>query len=167
MRSERLVTGMVMATFLMAILLVGCGGESGSLKSAVSEATREADIAAIKAMSDARAEAFRQGDSRAIASHFTEDGVLMAPGAPAGRGRDAVQAYYQAIFDEYEAGLESRYDAVDVSGDVAYGQGFAKVTLRPRAGGAQVESTAKYINILRRASDGSWKTTHDIWNANE
>jgi ketosteroid isomerase-like protein len=28
-------------------------------------------------------------------------------------------------------------------------------------------STAKYLNILKKQADGSWKTTHDIWNSNE
>jgi ketosteroid isomerase-like protein len=28
-------------------------------------------------------------------------------------------------------------------------------------------STAKYLNILEKQSDGTWKTTHDIWNGNE
>ena len=28
-------------------------------------------------------------------------------------------------------------------------------------------STSKYLNILERQADGTWKTTHDIWNANE
>lgn len=130
-------------------------------------ATRAADIAAIKAMSDARAEAFRKGKAEDIAIHFTEDGVLMAPGAKATKGRAAVRAYYQKIFDEYDADLVSGYETVDVDANLAYGQGFAKVTLRPRAGGPRTESTAKYINILKRQPDGTWKTTHDIWNANE
>ncbi len=91
----------------------------------------------------------------------------MAPGAPFQTGRAAVQAYYQQIFDEFETDLESGYVAVEVDGDLAYGQGFARVTVHPRSGGPAAVSTAKYINILKRQTDGTWKTTHDIWNANE
>jgi uncharacterized protein (TIGR02246 family) len=125
------------------------------------------DEAAIRALSDARAEAFRQGDASAIAARFTQDGLLMAPGAPAAQGRDAVRAYYQKLFDQFELGLESGYDEVSVSGNLAFGRGFAKVTARPKAGGPTSISTAKYLNILRRQPDGSWLTTHDIWNPNE
>jgi uncharacterized protein (TIGR02246 family) len=145
---------------LLALWLSGCSTNPTRRSS-------EMDVASIRAVSDARAEAFRQGDSAGIAVHFTEDGLLMAPGSPAQRGRDAVRAYYQSIFDAYEAGLESGYDEVEVSGDLAVGRGFAKVTLKPRAGGETVVSTAKYLNVLRRQPDGSWKTTHDIWNGNE
>ncbi|MCL4793220.1 MAG: SgcJ/EcaC family oxidoreductase [Bryobacteraceae bacterium] len=125
------------------------------------------DVAAIQAVSDARAEAFRRGDAAAIAARFTNDGLLMAPGVPAARGREAVRAYYQKLFDEFEADLESGYDEVEVSGDLAFGRGFAKVTVRPRHGGEAQSSTAKYINILRRQPNGEWLTTHDIWNGNE
>ena len=142
----------------LSLLSVGCGG------AAVDTAAR--DKAAIAAMSDARAKAFAAGDAAGIGRHFTEDACLMAPGVPTRRGRAAVQAYYQAIFDEYRTGLTSGYDEVKVSGDLAYGRGFATVTLVPKVGGVPQTSTAKYINILQRQPDGTWKTTHDIWNAN-
>ena len=125
------------------------------------------EIGTIEEMSAARAEAFRQGDAAAIAAYFTEDGVLMAPGVPATAGRAAVEAYYQQIFNEFEAGLESHYVDVQISGNLAYGQGFARVILVPHEGGETIISTAKYINILKRQPDGTWLTSHDIWNGNE
>jgi uncharacterized protein (TIGR02246 family) len=145
---------------LLAGILCGCGGDSRRAETA-------GDVAAIRAVSDARAEAFRRGDAAGIAIHFTDDGLLMAPGSPAQRGREAVRAYYQSLFDAYEAGLESGYEEVEVSGDLAVGRGFAKVTLRPRTGGPTTVSTAKYLNVLRRQPNGGWLTTHDIWNGNE
>jgi uncharacterized protein (TIGR02246 family) len=140
-------------------LFVGCGTQVRT--------NDPSDIAAIKAMSAARAKAFNERNAGAIAIHFTEDGLLMAPGAPLTSGREAVERYYQAIFDQYVTGLESGYEDVSVSGDLAYGRGFAKVMLIANDGRDTVHSTAKYINILRRQPDGSWLTTHDIWNADE
>lgn len=125
------------------------------------------DISAIKAMSAARAKAFNEGNAAKIAIHFTENGVLMAPGAEATFGREAVESYYRSIFDQYVTVLESGYEEVKVSGDIAFGRGFAKVKLTPHGGGDTLVSTAKYINILERQPDGAWLTTHDIWNANE
>lgn len=125
------------------------------------------DIEAIKQMSSDRADAFNRGDSEGIAIHFSETGLLMAPGAPVAQGRSAVAHYYQQIFDQYETLLESGYNEVEVSGDLAFGRGTAYVTLIPRDGGDPVSSTSKYINILQKQSDGTWLTTHDIWNENE
>ncbi len=124
-------------------------------------------MAAIKAMSSDRAAAFVRGDAAGIAKHFIDNAVLMPPDSPTLTGQKAVQAYYQAIFDANKTQLDSRYDEVKVDGDLAYGRGFAEVTVTPKSGGTAVRSTAKYLNILQRQPDGTWKTTHDIWNANE
>lgn len=70
-----------------------------------------------------------------------------------------MRKYYQNIFDQYKAFLESCYKEVKVSGHLGYGVGIAKVKLVPGAGGDTLVSTAKYINILQRQSDGSWSTT--------
>ena len=56
------------------------------------------DIEAIHQMSSERADAFNLGDSEGIAIHFTETGLLMAPGSPVAQGRSAVADYYQHIF---------------------------------------------------------------------
>lgn len=144
---------------LICLLLVSCKNDN--------KPGTEDEKELIRSISNARAKAFNEGNASAIAVHFTEDALLMAPGKPALKGRQAVQDYYQSLFDEYDPQLESRYEEVEVSGDLAYGRGFAKVTLVPKNGGAALVSTAKYLNILKRQVDGSWKTTHDIWNGNE
>ena len=147
------------AVLCLAVFTGGCGGAAVD--------TTTSDTAAITAMSNARARAFAEGDAAGIALHFTDDAYLMAPDTPTLQGRTAVEAYYQSIFDQYLTGLESRYDEVEVSGTLAYGRGFATVTLTPRAGGTSLTTTAKYLNILKKQPDGTWKTTHDIWNGNE
>jgi uncharacterized protein (TIGR02246 family) len=127
----------------------------------------ENDKEMITAISAQRAKAFREGNAAGIAVHFADSCVLMAPGKPVSKGTMAVKEYYQSIFNEYLADLESRYEEVEVSGNLAYGRGEAKVTLIPRNGGDTLISTAKYLNILKKQADGVWKTTHDIWNGNE
>jgi uncharacterized protein (TIGR02246 family) len=125
------------------------------------------DISEIKALSATRAKAFNEENADEIAKAFTESGILMAPDMTSTAGREAVREYYQRIFDQYSTSLESGYEEVRVSGNLAYGVGYARVKLVPHNGGDTLVSTAKYINILERQDDGSWLTTHDIWNANE
>lgn len=125
------------------------------------------DIRAIEEVSVERADAFNHGNAVGIAIYFTEDGVLMAPGMPATTGRNALKAYYQQIFDQYETELLSYFEEVQVSGDLAFGRGVAEVTLIPLDGGEVVTSVSKYVNILQRQANGSWLTTHDIWNDNQ
>jgi uncharacterized protein (TIGR02246 family) len=97
--------------------------------------TTESDVRQIEAVSNARAEAFNSSDAQTIASYFTEDCVLMAPNKPATKGREQVRAYYQSIFDAFSPELKSGYDEVSVSGDLAYGRGFATVKLTPKTRG--------------------------------
>ncbi|MFP4096845.1 MAG: YybH family protein [Cyclobacteriaceae bacterium] len=156
-----LISSINIKALICCLLLFACNAP------AVRETDQAQDIAAITAMSEARARAFNEGDAKSIAIHFTEDAILMAPGAPARTGQEAVAAYYQSVFDTYIPSLESHYEEVKVAGDLAYGRGEATVILRPREGGAENRSTSKYLNILQRQADGSWKTTHDVWNANE
>ncbi len=125
-----------------------------------------ADVQAITEMSNARAKAFNEGDAKEIARYFSDDAYLMAPDGATKRGPEAVAAYYQSIFDEYETELESGYEEVKVDGDLAYGRGFAKVTLHPKDGGETIHGESKYLNILEKQADGTWITTHDIWNDN-
>lgn len=146
---------------LAGICIPGQGCDKGN------GASTENEKKLITEMSKARAKAFNEGDAAAIAIHFTDDAYLMAPGKPAAKGRAAVQAYYESIFAEYTTQLESHYEQVEVSGNLGYGRGFARVTLVPRKGGAPLVSTAKYLNILEKQPGGQWKTTHDIWNGNE
>lgn len=152
------VVGVLLRTICGLVLIGGC--QSASPPSSAE------DVREIEAVSAAREAAFNEGDATSIATYFTEDAVLMAPGQPADTGRAAVVEYYQSIFDRYDPELSSHYVHVEVFGRHAYGRGVAKVTLRPTDGGPAVTSTSKYINILEKQADGTWKTTHDIWNAN-
>ena len=146
------------AVLCICAFLSGCNMHTGP--------STENEKKLIAEVSEARAKAFNEENAAAIAMHFTEDALLMAPGNPAARGRAAVQAYYKSIFEDYTTQLESHYEEVEVSGNLAYGRGFAKVTLVPKKGGAPLVSTAKYLNILKKQPDGVWRTTHDIWNGN-
>jgi uncharacterized protein (TIGR02246 family) len=142
-----------------AFLLSGCGADN--------RISTDNDKKLITDISASRAKAFNKGDAAGIAFHFTDNAFLMVPGKPVTKGKNAVEAYYRSIFDTYNTVLESHYEEVEVSGNLAYGRGEAKVTLIPKKGGDSLVSTAKYLNILKKQPDGSWKTTHDIWNANE
>lgn len=159
---EKLFNYTALKTFysicICACLLSGCN-------TPVPSTTNDKKL--ITEISAARAKAFNQGNAAAIAVHFTDDALLMAPGKPVAKGSKAVEVYYQSIFDEYATQLESHYEEIEVSGNLAYGRGEAKVTLIPKKGGSSLVSTAKYLNILKKQPDGVWKTTHDIWNGNE
>jgi uncharacterized protein (TIGR02246 family) len=154
-----------LVAIILTIFLTSCSRQDA--QRATDELNVDTEVSKIRTLSATRAKAFNEGKADLIAAAFTETGLLMAPGTRSMVGREAVREYYQRIFDQYKTFLESGYEDVKVSGDLGYGVGFAKVKLVPHTGGDTLFSTAKYINILQRQKDGSWLTTHDIWNGNE
>ena len=108
----------------MGFNVLACNHKSGNNYSVDKESIIE--------MSAARAQAFNDGNSAGIAIYFTENGILMAPQMSVQTGKEAIERYYQDIFDTYETSLNSFYEDVQVSGDLAFGWGIAEVELVPK-----------------------------------
>jgi ketosteroid isomerase-like protein len=53
-----------------------------------------------------------------------------------------------------------------ISGDLAVYPYYAVMIVTPRGGSAPMTEDAKGIHVFQRDADGSWKLSHDIWNAN-
>ena len=105
-------------------------------------------------------EAFNRGDAETCASFFTEDVVLMAPGAPMTRGREAFVETYNSRIDESTGGTHTN-ELVEfgVEGDLAYQIGtYAIAETDPPEQG-------KFLNVLKRQEDGSWKVAVSIFNS--
>jgi ketosteroid isomerase-like protein len=57
-------------------------------------------------------------------------------------------------------------EEVQVSGDLAFARGTYAATVTPKAGGEETFIDGKYMTILKRQTDGSWKIHRDIFNSN-
>jgi uncharacterized protein (TIGR02246 family) len=157
-----------LVVFTIILVMAGCTRhDSGSATHNHSDSAYQADIDAITLISNERAEAFRQGDAQGISIHFATDGMIIPPGSPVKTGREAIEAYYQEIFDNFDRELNSYYEEVLVSGRMAVGRGVAVVTVVSREDGTTTTSTSRYINVLKKQEDNTWITTHDIWNPEE
>ena len=53
-----------------------------------------------------------------------------------------------------------------MAGDWAYIRGTYKATLQPKQGGEPVLIDGKYMSILAKQPDGSWKLHRDAFNSN-
>lgn len=123
-----------------------------------------ADEAALKADPGAWMESYNAGNADAIAEHYTDDALLMAPGAPAQQGKAAIREFIAAdIVKSKAAGLKfNNGDAtgVGVSGDMGWVSGVFTVT---DASGATIDA-GKYLSVFRR-TNGQWKLIRDTWNS--
>ena len=107
-------------------------------------------------------ERFNSGDVEGAARGvYTQDAVLLPPGAPRTEGREAIVGFWRGAAEQL--GVE-KVDLSTVSftsiGDHAYQIGRAILTLKDG-----VEAEAKYL-VIWKQEDGAWKWHVDIWNSN-
>ncbi|HEY7728185.1 MAG TPA: SgcJ/EcaC family oxidoreductase [Candidatus Eisenbacteria bacterium] len=137
----------------------------------MSDSTRlEADLEAIRRLHEMDQRAAKAGDFAALRALFTEDAVILPPGAVALRGRDAIRESFIRMSERprTEIVLEYQYDPdeVQVVGDLAYEWGVFRGRVR-REDGTEVEERCKAMRILKRQPSGEWKIHRTMWNAIE
>ena len=78
----------------------------------------------------------------------------------------ATKKYWVDFTNGFSGQTELNTMAVEGSGDVAYAVGTYRMALTPKKAGAKPlpVDEGKYIEVLKRQDDGSWKIVYDIWN---
>lgn len=129
------------------------------LATACTQSAPPADPSEIEARSEAWETALNAKDIDALVSTYAEDVRVMPPNEKSATGREAARAAFGAMID---AGLGGTLTSVDTaaSGDVGYNVGVYKLMA-----GDEVVDTGKYMETWRRADDGEWYMTNDIWNS--
>lgn len=110
-------------------------------------------------------EAIKRGDPASIAALYTEDATLLPPNSEAIRGRQGIEAFFNAGM---KMGIsEATLETVDVTylGDVAYEVGAYTMKIEPEGSQAETDR-GNYVVVWKRESDGTWKLAVDMWNTN-
>lgn len=100
--------------------------------------------------------AWAANDVAALAALFTSDGYALPNGQPPAAGAEAIRAAYQR-----NAGSSLNLRALHYvqSGDMAY-------IIGGFGGAADKPDFGKFVLVLRRGQDGSWRIAADMDNAN-
>lgn len=103
-----------------------------------------------------------------FASFYAPDGALLLPGAPAIRGREAMEAAVREMMAAPGFHLTFAANQVDVarSGDLAAESGAYRLVTCDAQGNPQTE-VGKYVVVWKKQADGLWKVLHDIINAGQ
>lgn len=142
----------------LAIAVVGCAPPPPPDTSA-------ADTAAVNAVRDAWIAAYNAGDADAAVGLYAEDAVDMPVGQPNATGRAAIREIIAAQFAAGKATASLASDEMQLMGDWAYDRGTYSVSIVPTAGGDPINVSGRYLVILRRQADGSWKLVRSIDNS--
>ncbi len=142
------------------LLLIGCETDRR-------EADINADTAAIKTVSKKSDEAWMAGDWNTFAGFYTDDTIWMPPGEAPLRGKDALRAWVEPIWNDYTfVDLRMPSEEIVVIDDWAY-ERHSEVVKISEVGGEPMQYEQKGVRIFRREEDGSWKIARYIWNDND
>jgi uncharacterized protein (TIGR02246 family) len=152
-----LVRGLL--TALLTGALVACAPPSQDTGT-----TSQADLPAVNNVRNEFMSAFNMGDAAKVASLYAVDAVLMPTHQPMITGRDAIENFNKTFFEMFTATVNIAPVETKVFGDRALDRGTYSIHLTPKAGGSPMMDEGKYLVLLQRQADGSWKLTHDIDN---
>ena len=105
-------------------------------------------------------------DVERIMALYDEEALLLPPNGPAIKGRSAIKQRYQQGFDKARLELKFISEETQVAGDWAFDRGLTRGRNVWRDGKAPTVFEHKYLMILKRQPDHTWKITRLIWNHN-
>jgi uncharacterized protein (TIGR02246 family) len=145
----------VFATAAIALLMTACSQMPD---------THDADVKAIQDQETQWNQDFASKDAEKIAAHYADDAVLIAPGAPATTGKDAIRASLKGMASDPALSLKFHASKIDVakSGDLAYTQGSYTMTMTDPQTKQIINDRGSYVTTYRKQPDGSWKAIADI-----
>jgi len=148
---------------IIAGATVGCNsGKSESAPAALSDT----DVAAIRAGDSTFMAAANAGNVDALVAVYANDAVLLPPNAPAQRGQDAIRTFWGGLLKAYTMKFELGSDVVEGRGDLAYNVGHYRFTAVPKdKANPGMADEGKFVEILKKQSDGSWKYAVDMYNS--
>jgi uncharacterized protein (TIGR02246 family) len=105
--------------------------------------------------------AWKRGDAAGLAALYTENGQVLPPNSDFVTGREAIQAFWQVLFDMGIKGIKLKTIEVESHGDTAIE--VAEYTIYGEEG--QELDKGKYI-VIWKQQEGQWKLHCDIYNSN-
>jgi uncharacterized protein (TIGR02246 family) len=157
----------IVATFVIS---PGCRPRGGAATGRAGEAPlklSEADLAAIRATDSAFVAAANAGNVDGVAAVYASDAALLPPNLPPQKGREAIRSFWGGFLKAYTVRFEIGSDTIEGRGDLAYNLGHYRFTAVPKAkGDPGVADEGKFVEILKKQPDGSWRYVVDMYSSN-
>ena len=125
-----------------------------------------ADEQAIRGQVDHWLQLVKAKDAASIAQLYADDGAVMPPNAPIGKGRAAIQQTWASMMGTpgFDLTFTPEQILVSASGDMALDRGTYSLKIAPD--GNQQSDTGKYVVVWRKLG-GEWKAAADIFNSDQ
>jgi uncharacterized protein (TIGR02246 family) len=129
------------------------------------ERVQVADVAQVYELWNEYAVAANEGDLERWIALWTDDGIQMPPGAPCRVGKAQIRRGMQPLFDLFHTRrMVIEPEEVRILGDRAYSHGTYEFEMAPKEGGHARSCSGKFLDVLEKQDDGSWKIAVDCHN---
>jgi uncharacterized protein (TIGR02246 family) len=108
-------------------------------------------------------DALNASDFNKVISLFTEEGVLLATGAPTASGNEQVKGTFQYVFDNFKYNLQVTIGDVSVAGKYAFVSSTSKGTYVVKATGQTAPDEYRELFVIEKVK-GDWKIARYMYN---
>jgi uncharacterized protein (TIGR02246 family) len=149
-------------SFASLLLLAGCN--SAPTTPAAPAVDLVAEQSKIRDLESTWVKEAAAKDLEKSVGHYADDAVLMVPGAPAAKGKDAIHAAWKGMLDDPNFKLNFSADRVEMSagGDLATTRGSYTMTMTNPKTKKPFEDKGSYLTVFKKQADGGWKAIEDI-----
>jgi uncharacterized protein (TIGR02246 family) len=148
----------IFAFLAMALIILSCGNQN--------EVDIQKEEEALMKLSRDWSDLVQTRDIDTIMHGWADDAVMMAPGFPPLKGKDAIRAYVENGFKT--PGFNIKWEPLEVyvseNADMAYMIERNEIIVNDSLGNP-VPSYNKTVTVWRKQPDGTWKNVIDMWNA--
>lgn len=149
-----------------ALLLAACAPEPpAAAPPPAVQVNAPDDLAAVNDVRNKFMAAYNSGNAEAIASLYTADAVSEPNHTATLTGRDAILGSQKAMFERVTVKVTLTPDETTTRGQTGYDRGHYSVEATPKDGGPVVTNEGRYLVLLVKESDGTWKVARDMDNA--
>ena len=125
------------------------------------------DVAQVYEVWNEYAAAANTGDLERWMALWIDDGLQMPPDVPQRVGKEQIRVEMLPFFDLFDtSNMIIHTEEVRILGDRAYSHGTYEFDMAPKDGGETQSYSGKFLDILEKQSDGSWKIAIDCHNYN-
>lgn len=126
----------------------------------------KADVKAIKEWIKRYCATVTAGDIDAYRAFWTEDVVWLPPNGQTVKGIEACMEHNRPYFEDYQSVETMTVEEIKIGNPISFVRVNYTCVGKPKAEGKPFKEDGKGIFLLKRKPDGSWVSTHCVWNSN-
>lgn len=127
---------------------------------------RDAEMEQLKDLSREWSEVASTGNTDSLMTYWADDAVMMAPGQPPLKGKEAIRSFVEA--SGQIPGFDIRWEPLSAhmseDGSMAYLIERNEMAFDDSLGNRVVQHN-KVVTVWRKNEDGNWKNVIDMWNS--